>query len=163
MKELWWARLFRRRCSIQERTEAVREWPDERELLLILHTLKEQTDQSYDLCIVDREAYDSSRHLLFLLDMVLPYALITPPALQERIIRLIIEDAPGVLTPYLQLGEERQRDMRREFLHELRCMTAEIRRIVAAIQECEREAFTHQAAFIAKGHKKSKTHLQNYD
>ncbi len=159
MKELWLARLFRRRCSIQKRTETVREWPDERELLLILHTLKEQTDQSYDSCIVDREVYDSSRHLLFLLDMVLPYALITPPALQERIIRLIIEGVPGVLTPYLQLGEERRRDMRREFLRELRCMTAELRRIVVAIQECEREAFIHQASFIANGHKKSKTHL----
>ncbi|ERI07133.1 hypothetical protein HMPREF0083_04776 [Aneurinibacillus aneurinilyticus ATCC 12856] len=159
MKELWWTRLFHRRCAIQERTEAVREWPNEREIMLILHTLKEQTDRAYDSCTIDREAYDASRHFLVLLDMVLPYAFITPFVLQKRIIMLIIEDAPDVLTPYLQLGEERQRGVRWEFLHALRCMMAELQRIVVSIQECEREAFTYQAAFIANGYKNSKTHL----
>ncbi|MFT9848235.1 hypothetical protein [Aneurinibacillus sp. REN35] len=163
MKAVWWTRLFRQRHVACEGKAESAAWPDERELVHTLHQMKEKVRQAHTECMLDHDLYDECRYLLIRLDLLLPYALITPTAVKQRIIHLIMEDAAGILLPYLLLGEEGRCTARRDLLYALRYMTGEARRIIAAIQEYEREAFANQAAFVAKWSEKSKTQFGNCD
>jgi hypothetical protein len=154
VKTAWWVRLFHRERQVLETESMVEEGPDERELTRMLFTLKEKIRTGYEERTLDNEIYDECRYLLFRLDLLLPYALITPYALKERIIRLIAEDAFGTLEPYLSLHEESRRNVRGEIVRALRCMAAEAARIVGAIQEYEREVFSNRAAFVSKWYEK---------
>ncbi|MBN6188081.1 hypothetical protein JQN58_14490 [Aneurinibacillus sp. BA2021] len=155
----WWMRFFQHAYIKEKEYTANVDRPQEQDMVRILCEMKEKIEQAHAECRLDHDLYDECRHLLIRLDLLLPYACITPPAIQQRILHLLMEDAASILFPYLLLGEAGQSTARRDFLCALRYMAGEARRIIAAIQEYEREAFLNRAAFIAKWNENSKTHL----
>ncbi|AMA73937.1 hypothetical protein ACH33_14545 [Aneurinibacillus sp. XH2] len=143
-----------KRNTKRKTEERVLLMPEERELALILQELRGKVEQAQEERRLDYEMYDECRQLLFRLDLLVPYSGIMPPALQERIANLIMEDTPRLLYPYLALGEESMRSVRREAVAGIRFMAAEAKRIVGAIQEYERQGLASQAAFISSWYKK---------
>jgi hypothetical protein len=156
MKAEWWRRLFYRMRKKQEEVKHV-SLPDIPEAQHILQNLQRDIERAYEEARLDGETMDACRHLLFRLDLLLPYAAVTSAELQERILRLIAEDAPNIVRPYLRLSETSQWNTRRELLTSLSYMAAEAKRIIQAIQEYERQAFTNQTSFIAKWYEKVDT------
>jgi hypothetical protein len=146
----WWTRMFYRKRKLQEEINEKTEIRDEQKTAQAFYVLKAKMEQAHEERIIDHETYDVCRTLLFRLDLLLPYVFIAPLILKERIYKLIAEDAFGIVESYIQIKEENQQHIRSHLLGALRYMSAEAERIIKAIQEYERDAFTNRTSFVSK-------------
>ncbi|BAU29477.1 hypothetical protein DFP93_12347 [Aneurinibacillus soli] len=156
----WWQAWKNRRCYGANIALRVSEFHAPDHTYELSHTVKRWqrlVSVMRDRSEIDHDVADACRHLLWHAELLVPYALVMPQPLCTRIVHIVGEDIPRLLTPYAALPEEVRRRQSRTLLRGIRILVEESRRIIQSIQQYETDAFSSEARLVQAWYGESHT------